>query len=68
MGNIKETSSKQHELDMKFIATLIACLTAEQVLAKDSPKGHWPWYIERKLAYCHYAEDIDDWTSPRMLF
>jgi len=68
MGNIKETSSKQHELDMKFIASLVACLAANYALAKDSPKGHYPWFVERKLAYCHYAEDINDWTLPRMLF
>ena len=56
---------------MKFIASLVACLAANQVLAADEPKGakgHYPWWIERKLAYCHYAEDIDDWTAPRFLF
>ena len=52
---------------MKFIASLVACLAANYALAKDYPKGH-PFFIEKKLAKCHYAEDIDDWTLPRMLF
>ena len=31
--NKNENTSKQQEQDMKFIASLIACLTAKQVLA-----------------------------------
>ena len=46
---------------MKFIASLVACLAANYALAKEYPEGH-PFFIERKLAKCHYAEDIYDWT------
>jgi len=54
---------------MKFIASLIACLTANEVLGGVSAKGgHWDWFTEKKYAYCHYTEDYYNWSKPRMLF
>ena len=53
---------------MKLVASLIACLTANEVMAAGSAKGHWDWFFDRKYAYCHSAEDFYNWTAPRMLF
>merc|ERR1712038_1306861 len=57
----KYKPAKQQDQDMKFIASLLASLTAQQVLAKD-------WFLDKKQAYCHYAQDYNDWTQPRMMF
>ena len=54
---------------MKYtIASLIACLSANEANAQWGYGGHWSHGRTEKYARCHYTEDMSDWSKARMMF
>jgi hypothetical protein len=54
---------------MKYtIASLIASLYASEVKAQFDLDFDFFNFFDTKKAWCHYAEDMRDWSKPRMLF